>query len=56
MVSVTKVDVRIANIVGPLTAIGNTAQSRFKGEVNEFSFRHFELQMPMGQPTDCWKF
>lgn len=37
--------------------IGNIGESIFKGEeINEFGFRHFELQLPMGQPADSWKF
>lgn len=49
MVLGTKVDVRVTNIVGPLAAAGNIGESRFKGKVNEFGFRHFEFQVPMGQ-------
>ena len=34
---------RVANIVGPLTEVGNMGGSGFKG--NEFAFRHCELQV-----------
>lgn len=56
MVPGTKVDVRVTNIVGPLTAAGNIGESKFKGKINEFGFRRFDFQVPMGQPADSWKF
>ena len=31
--------------MGPLTEVGDMGGSRFKGKVNEFGFRHFELQV-----------
>lgn len=52
----TKIATQVAIWWGLFTEGENIGESRFKGKVNEFGFRHFQLQMPVGQPAERWKF